>query len=84
MELDFFTLGLAFILLHELDAIRCHEWRIFPLTSFMNDRMGMQVFLLMHLPLFYFILVPSTLANESFQYWFSVFLIAHFFAHLLF
>jgi hypothetical protein len=24
-----FFLGLALILLHEMDAMRCHEWRIF-------------------------------------------------------
>lgn len=82
MVIDFFTLGLTFILLHELDAMRCHEWRIFPLTSFLEDRLGMVVFIFLHIPLFYWVLMPSTLGDPSFRYGFSVFLMVHFFLHV--
>ncbi|MFD2569233.1 DUF6713 family protein [Spirosoma soli] len=34
----FFYLGLAFLTTHELDAVRCREWRIFPGLSLLNDR----------------------------------------------
>ncbi|MDW3193786.1 MAG: DUF6713 family protein [Cytophagales bacterium] len=80
--MDFFTLGLSFILLHELDAIRCHEWRMFPLTSFLPERTGMIVFLYLHIPLFYWILLPSTLNDPTFKYGFSIFLIVHCFLHI--
>ncbi|MFM9839711.1 MAG: DUF6713 family protein [Cyclobacteriaceae bacterium] len=33
----FFLLALTFILLHEMDAVRCKEWRIFPGLSLLND-----------------------------------------------
>ncbi|WP_394341844.1 DUF6713 family protein [Sphingobacterium corticibacter] len=26
----FFYLGLSLLIMHEMDAIRCREWRIFP------------------------------------------------------
>ena len=82
--MDIFTLGLSFILLHEMDAIRCYEWRIFPATSFLPDRLGMVVFILLHIPLFYLVLLPTTLASPNFRYGFSIFLVVHFFLHLLF
>ncbi len=82
MNIDIFTLGLSFILLHELDAMRCHEWRIFPLTSFLPDRTGMMVFIFLHIPLFYWILLPKTINNLSFRYGFSIFLIVHFLLHV--
>jgi hypothetical protein len=46
--------GLAFGLLttHELDAMRCHEWRVLPLTRYFPDDIGMTIFVLAHVPLF--------------------------------
>ena len=84
MSIDVFTLGMTFILMHEMDAIRCHEWRIFPLTSFLNDKLGMQVFIMLHIPLFYFCLKPQVYDSESFRFGFSIFLIIHLIAHLFF
>ena len=42
----------GFFTTHELDAIRKHEWRVLPLTSFLPDKAGEAVFLWMHVPLF--------------------------------
>jgi hypothetical protein len=39
-----FYVGLSFVLLHEMDAIRCKEWRIFPDLSLLNDPWGFKVF----------------------------------------
>ena len=47
-----FYLGLAFLLTHELDAMPNHEWRVLPLTSFLSDSVGMNVFVLAHIPIF--------------------------------
>ncbi|WP_299350211.1 DUF6713 family protein [uncultured Shimia sp.] len=43
-------------LAHELDAVRRHEWRILPLTSFLPDPVGAQVFIWAHVPLITLIL----------------------------
>jgi hypothetical protein len=77
-----FNLGLTFILLHEMDAIRCKEWRIFPLTSMLEDRLGYIVFLFMHIPLFYCIFFQ--LNNATFHWYFDIFLMVHVGLHILF
>jgi len=41
MEAPFFLLGLSLLLVHELDAGRCHEWRMFPGLSALSDRWGL-------------------------------------------
>lgn len=84
MEIDFFLLGLAFILLHEMDAIRCKEWRIFPGLSFLDDKKGFTIFLFAHVPLFYWIIHEVKMENEKFMHYFDIFLIIHFFLHVLF
>ena len=43
------TIGL--LLTHELDAVRCREWRVLPLTSWLPDKTGEAVFLWAHVPL---------------------------------
>jgi hypothetical protein len=48
----FLFASLGFLFTHELDAIRCKEWRIFPATSFLPDDVGYVVFTLLHVPLF--------------------------------
>jgi hypothetical protein len=82
----FFYLGLSFILMHEMDAIRCKEWRIFPGLSLLDDRWGFGIFVLAHIPLFYFPLWQMFAKgnNESLIYGLNVFFIVHVFAHLLF
>ncbi|MGL4488726.1 MAG: DUF6713 family protein [Rhizobiaceae bacterium] len=85
---NFFLLTLAFILLHEMDAVRCQEWRIFPLTSFMQERTGMLVFYWLHIPLFMAILYFSAhsiaVGGDKFSFSFSIFCIAHAFVHWAF
>lgn len=50
-ELVFYT-GLAFLFTHELDAMPNHEWRVLPVTSFLSDSVGMNTFLIAHIPIF--------------------------------
>ena len=47
-----FYLGLAFLFTHELDAMPNHEWRVLPLTSFLSDSIGMNTFVIAHIPIF--------------------------------
>ena len=55
MDLVFFAL-LGVFFTHELDAVKRHEWRVLPLTSFLPDRLGEQVFIWAHVPVFALIL----------------------------
>ena len=82
MSSIFFYIAVSCILLHEMDAIRCTEWRIFPLTAFFNDKVGYPVFLMAHLPLYYFVL--KSLDDTSVQYGLNIFFIIHLGLHLLF
>ncbi|MEM8652243.1 MAG: DUF6713 family protein [Pseudomonadota bacterium] len=76
---------LGFFLTHELDAVKRHEWRVLPLTSFLPDHLGEQVFIWAHVPiiaiLFYFggLDPRSTTALGL-----SGFAIVHVFLHILF
>jgi hypothetical protein len=47
---------LAAFVTHELDAVRRHEWRVLPLTSFLPDRIGAEAFIWLHVPLFWALL----------------------------
>ncbi len=46
----------AALLTHELDAVKRHEWRVLPLTRWMPEPLGEQVFLWLHVPLVFALL----------------------------
>ena len=82
----FFYLGLSFLTLHEMDAIRCREWRIFPGLSLLSDKIGHVFFVFAHLPLFYFVFWQLTYSKdiEAFMKGFNIFMIVHLLLHILF
>jgi hypothetical protein len=82
----FFCLGLTFILLHEMDAIRCKEWRIFPGLSLLDDILGYKIFMLAHVPLFFFLFhfLHRNGLNKELIYGLDWFFIVHSGLHLLF
>ena len=85
MQHLFFYLAISFILMHEMDAIRCKEWRIFPLLSMLNDDLGFKVFMLAHIPLFTFVFMGLNQANNTqFIKGLNIFFIVHLGLHLLF
>lgn len=81
-----FYLALSLLFIHEMDAVRCKEWRIFPLLSLLNDKVGFQVFMLAHIPLFSLLLwgLIGSQDNSSWIHGLNIFFILHLFAHLLF
>ncbi len=85
MEHLYFYIGLTFISAHELDAIRCREWKIFPVLSLLTDKFGQLIFIFAHIPLFFFVFYklshPESIA--SFIKWFDIFMIIHIGLHLL-
>jgi hypothetical protein len=69
-----------------MDAIRCKEWRIFPGLSWLSDKLGFKIFILLHIPLFFLLfhfLYGSGLTKEFVQ-GLDIFFIIHFVLHLLF
>jgi hypothetical protein len=84
MELDFFYLGVIFFIVHELDAMRCREWEIFPILSKLPENKARKIFIVAHIPLFYLLFMQVVkLQNESLQQGLNYFLILHLVAHLL-
>jgi hypothetical protein len=83
----FFYGGLSFILTHEMDAVRCREWRIFPLTSRLTGPNGYLVFTALHVPL-YLLLFNGLFANPApdpaLIRGLDLFFIVHVVLHLLF
>ena len=81
----FFYLGLSLLTMHEMDAIRCKEWSIFPGLSLLSDKLGYVVFIFVHIPLFFFTYWQLTHSQniESFINGFSIFMVIHLGLHIL-
>lgn len=85
IEKPLFLLGLSLLLVHELDAVRCHEWRIFPGLSALSDRWGLRLFILLHVPLLYLLLGALTAGPDAALVpALELFFILHLGLHLLF
>lgn len=85
IEAPFFLLGLSLLLVHEQDAMRCHEWRMFPGLSALSDRWGLRLFILLHLPLLYALLGAVTAGpGATLVAVLDLFFILHLGLHLLF
>jgi hypothetical protein len=80
-----FYIGLSFLLIHEMDAVRCREWRIIPGLSLLNDTMGYYVFLMAHIPLLLLLFIGLR-GHSSFLLMqiLDAFFIIHVFLHLAF
>ena len=55
MEHIFFYLGLAALLVHEMDAVKRKEWRMFPGLSNLQDETAYSIFTGLHLPLYFLV-----------------------------
>lgn len=80
MNHPFFYLSFCLLLVHEMDAIRCHEWRIFPLLSRLDDETGYLIFTAAHVPLYGFLfwkLFEAGALNEAWAAGLSGFSIVH-------
>jgi hypothetical protein len=82
-----FTIGLSAVLTHEMDAIRCREYRMFPITELFDDRPGYLLFTGVHFPLYIGILLGTsptapTRLREGLITALDVFSIIHIFLHV--
>lgn len=54
----FFLVAFSLLLAHEMDAVRRHEWQMFPgLARISDDRLGYALFTALHVPLYVLILL---------------------------
>ena len=77
-----YVLMLSFLMTHEVDAAFRHEWRVLPITSFLPDELGREIFIWAHVPLFAAILLASN--NERVRIGLAVFSVIHVGLHWLF
>jgi hypothetical protein len=81
-----YPITLSLFTTHEIDAINNHEWRVLPLTSWMTEDIGRNVFILSHIPLVYFIILLSSHKNDKIKSYtrnsIATFAIVHGFLHL--
>lgn len=86
MSHPFFLLGFSLLLVHEMDAIRCKEWRVFPVTSRMGEEAGYVAFTALHVPL-YALLLWGLLGggvNRGLIFGLDAFFVVHVVLHLSF
>lgn len=87
MQHFFFFTGLAFMLTHEMDAIRCEEWTIFPGLSRLEPSVGYIVFTALHVPLylllFWGLFASGNGLNEALIKGMDIFFMVHVLLHLL-
>jgi hypothetical protein len=84
-----FAIAFAFLATHELDAMRCREWRIHPFFSWMEEATGNAAFVLAHVPVFaalfwFAFLTPDEALRAATTFWISVFCIVHVGLHIAF
>lgn len=57
------VLALSLFLVHEIDAMTHHEWRMLPILGSLNDEVARQVFVLLHIPIFFGVIWALFLAS---------------------
>lgn len=79
-----FNIGLTFMLIHEMDAVRCREWRIFPGLSSLKEPLAFRIFILAHFPLLIALFwTLKSIENQSeLIFWLDIFFVIHVFLHL--
>ncbi len=79
---------ISLLLIHEMDAIRTKEWRMFIFLKDMKDAPAYRFFLLAHLPLYFIVIFILAYDNNAvtniFYYVLDFFLIGHALIHWLF
>lgn len=80
-----FIVNLSLFLLHEMDAIRQSEWRLFIVLRDMEDTKAYKVFTLIHLPLYTIILCLLFSKYQIITFWIlDIFFIIHSLLHFFF
>ena len=85
MKESLFIFMVSLLLIHEMDAIRAKEWKMFVFLEDMADELACKVFMLAHLPLYFaarFLLVQGGITTSAILYYvLDIFLIGHALIH---
>jgi hypothetical protein len=83
-----FVLNLSLLAVHEMDAVRRREWRLFVFLNRLEDETAHRVFLLLHIPLFWIIFALvggfAGIDKTVFQVLVDLFLMVHLALHFFF
>ena len=83
-----FLAALSLMLVHELDAMRCHEWRIFPILEKLDDTLAMRWFIWLHVPIlaavFWYSAAVFQFGGNAFSVGFCLFCVLHGLVHWLY
>lgn len=86
--LTIFILNISLLFVHEMDAIRCKEWKMFTLLKELREELGYTIFTVIHIPIYFFILLFLMTAFKEFSFKAylitDIALIAHLLVHILF
>jgi hypothetical protein len=81
----FFLVGFCFLLTHEMDAVRCREWKILPVLNRMGEGAGCIAFTALHVPLYALLLwglFDGADANRGLIVGLDVFFVVHMLLHI--
>lgn len=86
MHIVVFILLITLFLLHEMDAIRAKEWKMFIFLQDLKEEIAYFVFSIIHLPLYFLILffLFRVRENDTFLIIFDVLMVAHTVVHICF
>lgn len=76
-----FCVALALLITHELDAVAQAEWRLLPGLSLAGDKLGYDLFVLLHVPLIalivWLVMHPLPVARQRAQLALDAFMVVH-------
>jgi hypothetical protein len=80
-----FVLIISLLLIHEMDAIRTKEWKMFIILKDLPDETAYKAFTIAHLPLYFSAILTLVQVNlTAIYYIIDLFLIAHTVIHFCF
>jgi hypothetical protein len=77
-----FYIGLSLFIVHEMDAIRRHEWRMMIIN--IKDELAYIIFTILHIPIFILIFFGIADKNDTLILILSTFFVIHIFLHIVF
>lgn len=81
----FFYWGLGLLFTHEMDAIRCREWRLFVFLPQLKEPIAYRLFTALHIPLYGFLLQELVRGPvTALVIGLDIFFIIHVVLHILF
>lgn len=85
LSIVLFAAVLSLLFLHEMDAVKNAEWKMFAVLKDMDENRAYRVFSLLHLPLYAALLCIILFVSRTIAFYIAdIFLIMHTVLHLLF